>query len=122
MIKLYGLLGNNGSGKSTLLKFLAERPCRLPGVPEGLDMLLVEQETTASEVSVVEQVLAADTMRTALLAEERILWSAVGGGGDTKGEGDGEGEGNAAASKDWTELEWASFPLDVCSGCEVQFS
>lgn len=37
----YGLLGPNGRGKSTLLRFLAAR--RLP-IPEGIDVLLVEQE------------------------------------------------------------------------------
>jgi hypothetical protein len=41
------------SGKTTLLKFIAAR--RLP-VPPGVDVLLVQQEVFASEVSVVEQV------------------------------------------------------------------
>lgn len=51
----YALVGNNGSGKSTLLRFLAQRPCRLP-VPKALDLLLVEQETAASDVPIVQQV------------------------------------------------------------------
>lgn len=51
----YALVGNNGSGKSTLLRFLAQRPCRLP-VPKTLDLLLVEQETAASDVPIVQQV------------------------------------------------------------------
>lgn len=115
ILSRYGLVGNNGSGKSTLLRFIAQRPCRLP-VPKDLDVLLVEQETAASDVSVVEQVLAADTARTELLAEEKAIWSAIGGGGgscddvDDKGkdeEGD-EGGGEGVASQQWSDEEWAS--------------
>ena len=51
--KRYGLIGPNGRGKSTLLKFLASR--RLP-IPEGMDVLLNEQEMQASDESVIEQV------------------------------------------------------------------
>ena len=47
----YGLLGNNGSGKSTLLRFIAAKPCKLP-MPASLDVLLVEQEISASDTSV----------------------------------------------------------------------
>ena len=36
----YGLVGPNGMGKSTLLRMIARR--QVP-VPEGLDVLLVEQ-------------------------------------------------------------------------------
>lgn len=36
----YGLVGPNGKGKSTLLRLIARR--QIP-VPEGLDVLLVEQ-------------------------------------------------------------------------------
>jgi ATPase subunit of ABC transporter with duplicated ATPase domains len=65
-------------------------------------VLLVEQEVAASDVSVVEQVLAADPARTALLAEEKALWAKV--GGDTA-EGDEE-EAASAATEGWTEAEW----------------
>ncbi|CAM9657662.1 unnamed protein product, partial [Chrysoparadoxa australica] len=61
----YGLLGPNGRGKSTLLRFLAAR--ELP-IPQGIDVLLVEQEAHASASSVVEQVLAGHTRRKELLA------------------------------------------------------
>ena len=48
-----GLIAASLRGKTTLLKFLAYR--KLP-VPAGVDVLLVQQEVVASEVSVVEQV------------------------------------------------------------------
>ena len=75
----YGLLGRNGCGKSTILRLLAEQPCRIRGVPAGLDTLLVEQESSSSDVSIVQQVLAADTERTDLLQEEHSLWLTLGG-------------------------------------------
>ena len=71
----YGLIGANGRGKSTLLRFLASR--RLP-VPKTMDILLVEQEVAASKKrSVLEDVLAADTHRLALLQEEKELFDAM---------------------------------------------
>mmetsp|Transcript_30519 Transcript_30519/g.32895 ORF Transcript_30519/g.32895 Transcript_30519/m.32895 type:complete len:773 (+) Transcript_30519:131-2449(+) len=71
----YGLIGANGRGKSTLLRFLAAR--RLP-VPSTLDILLVEQEVTASkDRSVLEDVLAADTRRLTLLKEEGELFEVL---------------------------------------------
>lgn len=66
----YGLLGPNGKGKSTLLKCIAAR--RLP-IPNGIDVLLVQQEVIASELSVVNQVLSADKARSQLVAEELEL-------------------------------------------------
>lgn len=57
-------------GKTTLLKYLATR--KLP-VPAGVDVMLVEQEVLASETSVVNQVLEADTIRAALISEEAEL-------------------------------------------------
>lgn len=66
----YGLMGPNGKGKTTLLKFLAAR--RLP-IPDGIDVLMVQQEVLASEDSVVNQVLAFDVVRARLIAEEQGL-------------------------------------------------
>jgi ATPase subunit of ABC transporter with duplicated ATPase domains len=66
----YGLLGPNGRGKTTLLKYIAAR--RMP-VPPGVSVLMLEQEVAASEVSVVDQVLSADTQRSRLLTEEATL-------------------------------------------------
>ncbi|EGB11106.1 hypothetical protein AURANDRAFT_52644 [Aureococcus anophagefferens] len=70
----YGLIGANGRGKSTLLRFLAAR--RLP-VPASLDILLVEQEVAASGGRVLDEVLAADETRAALLDEEATLFAAL---------------------------------------------
>lgn len=70
----YGLIGTNGSGKSTLLRFLASR--RIP-VPKTIDILLVEQEVSSSNRSVLEEVLAADTRRLVLLKEEKDLFTAL---------------------------------------------
>jgi len=71
----YGLIGANGRGKSTLLRFLAAR--RLP-VPSTLDILLVEQEVAASKTrTVLEDVLAADVRRAALLKEEELILTAL---------------------------------------------
>ena len=44
------------------------------GIPPGMDILLVEQEVAASdEITALQMVVAADTRRTALLAEARTL-------------------------------------------------
>eukprot|EP00656_Telonema_subtile_P005455 TRINITY_DN1247_c0_g6_i2.p1 TRINITY_DN1247_c0_g6~~TRINITY_DN1247_c0_g6_i2.p1 ORF type:complete len:632 (-),score=166.55 TRINITY_DN1247_c0_g6_i2:82-1977(-) len=66
----YGLVGPNGQGKTTLLTHLANRV--IP-VPKNLDMHLVEQEFDASETPALEAVIAADTTRTKLLAEQDKL-------------------------------------------------
>eukprot|EP00915_Cephaloidophora_sp_WS-2016_P000133 GHVH01000217.1.p1 GENE.GHVH01000217.1~~GHVH01000217.1.p1 ORF type:complete len:716 (+),score=184.61 GHVH01000217.1:26-2173(+) len=66
----YGLLGPNGKGKSTLLRFLAHR--RLP-IPERTDVLLVEQEKSADDTSIVDQVKLSHHRREALLEEERAI-------------------------------------------------
>ncbi|KAK9818657.1 hypothetical protein WJX74_010026 [Apatococcus lobatus] len=66
----YGLVGPNGKGKSTLLRLLARR--QIP-VPEGLDVLLVEQEVQAGPASALAAVVAADVQLMALRAEEAEL-------------------------------------------------
>lgn len=68
----YGLLGPNGMGKTTLLKHLAAR--KLP-VPEHWSITLVQQEAEATEVHVVDEVIASDRRRKQLLQREAELLS-----------------------------------------------
>ena len=63
----YGLAGPNGKGKSTLLRMIARR--QVP-VPEGLDVLLVEQEIVGDDRTALAAVVAADAKLMALRAEE----------------------------------------------------
>ena len=69
----YGLVGPNGKGKSTLLRMLARR--QLP-VPDGIDVLLVEQEVVGDDTPALAAVVAADVRLTALRAEEATLVAA----------------------------------------------
>jgi ABC-type molybdenum transport system ATPase subunit/photorepair protein PhrA len=71
----YGLLGPNGQGKTTLLRLLAAR--KLP-LPAHFKLALVEQEAQATETSVVDEVLAADTTRQQLFEEEERLLARIG--------------------------------------------
>jgi ATP-binding cassette, subfamily F, member 1 len=66
----YGVLGCNGSGKTTFIRHLAARIFPLPAT---WDVLLVEQEATASEKSVLQEVLAADKEGSKLLEREKEL-------------------------------------------------
>ncbi|CAH2068382.1 unnamed protein product, partial [Iphiclides podalirius] len=66
----YGLVGPNGHGKTTLLRHLAQRAFPLP---PHIDILLCEQEVTASEMSAVDTLLESDVKRTALLKECKEL-------------------------------------------------
>ena len=67
----YGLIAPNGKGKTTLLKHIATKALR--GLPQALEVLYVEQEVRASGASAIATLLAADTRRATLLAEERRL-------------------------------------------------
>ncbi|KAI8429672.1 hypothetical protein MSG28_000244 [Choristoneura fumiferana] len=66
----YGLVGPNGHGKTTLLRHLAQRAFPLP---PHIDILLCEQEVTASDMSAVDTLLESDVKRTELLKECKEL-------------------------------------------------
>lgn len=70
----YGLIGHNGLGKSTLIKHIAERA--IP-IPETLDLLYVEQEVPATELSVLDTVLSANRERTELLLKQKRLLTEI---------------------------------------------
>ncbi|WP_207458825.1 ABC-F family ATP-binding cassette domain-containing protein [Azospirillum sp. SYSU D00513] len=66
------LVGRNGTGKSTLLKIIAGQITTDAGsitVPAGMKIGMVAQEAPSGATSLIDAVLAADTERTALLAE-----------------------------------------------------
>jgi ATP-binding cassette subfamily F protein 1 len=96
----YGLAGPNGRGKTTLLKLLARR--QIP-VPEGIDVLLVEQEVVGTDdQTALAAVVAADAELMELRTEEARLndWlqrQGEEGEGGAGGEGKG-GSGAAAAA------------------------
>ncbi|XP_041973878.1 ATP-binding cassette sub-family F member 1 isoform X2 [Aricia agestis] len=66
----YGLVGPNGHGKTTLLRHLAQRAFPLP---PHIDILICEQEVTASDMSAVDTILEADVKRTELMKECKEL-------------------------------------------------
>ncbi|XP_013144584.1 PREDICTED: ATP-binding cassette sub-family F member 1 [Papilio polytes] len=66
----YGLVGPNGHGKTTLLRHLSQRAFPLP---PHIDILLCEQEVTASDMSAVDTLLESDVKRTELLKECKEL-------------------------------------------------
>ncbi|EGY01752.1 ABC transporter, ATP-binding protein [Nitrospirillum viridazoti Y2] len=66
------LVGRNGTGKSTLFKLIAGELHPDGGeisLPSGMRMGMVRQEVPAGATSLLDTVMAADTERTALLAE-----------------------------------------------------
>ncbi|KAF9319809.1 hypothetical protein BG003_008103 [Podila horticola] len=74
---LYGFVGRNGTGKSTLLKAIGYG--QLIGFPLNIRTLYIEQlpSDTPEGQTVVETVLAADTERTLLRSEARMLQEAT---------------------------------------------
>ncbi|KAG0324825.1 hypothetical protein BG004_003353 [Podila humilis] len=74
---MYGLVGRNGTGKSTLLKAIGYG--QLIGFPLNLRTLYIEQlpTETPEDQTVVETVLKADTERTLLMAESKLLQEAM---------------------------------------------
>ncbi|MEM1301629.1 MAG: ATP-binding cassette domain-containing protein, partial [Pseudomonadota bacterium] len=68
-----GLVGPNGTGKTTLFRLIRGELALEGGtiaVPRGAKIGGVAQEAPASDVSLIDTVLAADTERAALMAEE----------------------------------------------------
>ena len=66
------LVGRNGTGKSTLLKLISGQLQTDAGavtLPAGMRMGMVAQEAPSGPTTLIDAVLAADTERTALLAE-----------------------------------------------------
>src|ERR1700761_9232074 len=67
-----GLVGRNGAGKSTLFKLLLGDLTSDGGsisIPRTARVTSVAQEHPATPVSLIETILAADTVRSALYAE-----------------------------------------------------
>ncbi|KAA0194947.1 hypothetical protein HAZT_HAZT011253 [Hyalella azteca] len=73
----YALIGRNGLGKTTLLRMIAAGVLR---IPSHISVLHVEQEVTADDTSALESVLQCDTVRHALLQEEKALQQRIAGG------------------------------------------
>lgn len=65
----YGLVGPNGHGKTTLLRHLSQRAFPLP---PHIDILLCEQEVTASDMSAVDTLLESDVKRTGMYDKKRL--------------------------------------------------
>ena len=85
----YGLAGPNGKGKSTLLRMIARR--QVP-VPEGLDVLLVEQEIVGDDRTALAAVVAADAKLMALRAEEADIAARAEEGSASAADADADGE------------------------------
>ncbi|EKX54018.1 ATP-binding cassette sub-family F like protein [Guillardia theta CCMP2712] len=66
----YGLVGPNGQGKSTLLMHIAKKAI---AIPRHIDILMVEQEISASSKTPLQLVLEADVQRDVLLRERDQL-------------------------------------------------
>ena len=67
-----GLVGRNGTGKTSLLRLIGGEQAADQGeisFPRGVRVGTVAQEAPSGQTSLIDTVLAADTERTALLAE-----------------------------------------------------
>ncbi|KAG8906283.1 hypothetical protein FRC01_008071, partial [Tulasnella sp. 417] len=84
----YAVVGRNGEGKSTLLKAIAEKI--IPGIPENLRILLIDQVTEnqslllrgeegvqSTELSVVQAVVRSNKQRERLLRDRATLLEAL---------------------------------------------
>ncbi|KIO24771.1 hypothetical protein M407DRAFT_15356 [Tulasnella calospora MUT 4182] len=84
----YALVGRNGEGKSTLLKAIADKI--IPGIPENLRILLIDQVTEnqsvllhgeegiqSIELSVAQAVVQSNKYRERLLRDRSILLGAL---------------------------------------------
>lgn len=69
--KKYGLIGRNGIGKTTLLYAICRKEFK--GMDKVAQILLVEQEVTGDERSVLQTILDTDSQRRNLLEEEESL-------------------------------------------------
>lgn len=67
----YGLIGRNGVGKSTLLRRLASKA--IPGMPQNLRILLVEQAAEGGKQSALQALMESDEERHALLEKQAQL-------------------------------------------------
>ena len=67
----YGLIGRNGCGKSTLLRRLATKS--IPGMPQDLRILLVQQQVDGGQESALQVLLNSDVERRSLLDEQAHL-------------------------------------------------
>ena len=92
----YGLVGPNGKGKSTLLRMIARR--QVP-VPDGLDVLLVEQEVVGDSTPALQAVVNADVELVALRKEEEELTAL------SAGEGPEADAAGARLAEVWERLE-----------------
>lgn len=70
----YGLVGRNGIGKTTLLKMISSGQLV---IPSNITFLSVEQEVEGDGTLVLDSVLACDTKRANLLAEEKQLQDSI---------------------------------------------
>jgi len=76
----YGLIGRNGAGKTTLLRRLAAKA--IPGMPQDLRILLVEQAAEGSEETALEALVNSDEYRRDLIEEQAQLEDKIDEGGN----------------------------------------